>query len=150
MSKWESRRNWWSVRQSVSQSLCLHVSLRMVHDQTFLNLRELLLYPHGAPSVTIGWVCHVSVAPRNCKSVVSVYILHVIAWYTIIYVHTWILLSVEAQHTRLCPVIISSRYNDSLVTWTVVSLATAKFKPLIFPMLGFAFSSIANNCIFMF
>jgi hypothetical protein len=35
-------------------------------------------------------------------------------------------------------------YNGSLVTWTVISLTTAKFKPLIFYMSGFALSYTAN------
>jgi hypothetical protein len=41
-------------------------------------------------------------------------------------------LSVQAQYSRKCPIISSSCYNSSLVTWTVVSLTAAKFKPLIF------------------
>jgi hypothetical protein len=39
-------------------------------------------------------------------------------------------LSVQALQSRSCLCIL--RYNGSLVTWTVVSLTTAKFKPLIF------------------
>jgi hypothetical protein len=38
-------------------------------------------------------------------------------------------------------------YNGSLVTWTVVSLTTAKFKPLIFCMTGFTLSYTANMFI---
>jgi hypothetical protein len=38
-------------------------------------------------------------------------------------------------------------YNGSLVTWTVVSLTTAKFKPLIFSVFGFALSYTANMFI---
>jgi hypothetical protein len=40
-------------------------------------------------------------------------------------------------------------YNGSLVTWTVVSLTTAKFKPLIFFMFGFALSYATNTFILM-
>jgi hypothetical protein len=40
-------------------------------------------------------------------------------------------------------------YNGSLVIWTVVSLTTAKFKPLIFPMSAFTFSYSANMFILM-
>jgi hypothetical protein len=40
-------------------------------------------------------------------------------------------------------------YNGSLVTWTVVSLTTAKFKPLIFSMSGFTLSYTANMFILM-
>jgi hypothetical protein len=41
-------------------------------------------------------------------------------------------LSVQAQYSRSCPIISSSCYNSSLVTWTVVWLTAAKFKLLIF------------------
>jgi hypothetical protein len=58
-------------------------------------------------------------------------------------------LSIEAQYSRSCPIISSSCYNSSLVIWTVVCLTAAKFKPLIFPLSGFALSNIANICIFM-
>jgi hypothetical protein len=40
-------------------------------------------------------------------------------------------------------------YNGSLVTWTVVSLASAKFKLLIFSVSGFALSYTANMFILM-
>jgi hypothetical protein len=40
-------------------------------------------------------------------------------------------LSVQAQYSRLCTISTSFRYNGSLVTWTVVCLTVAKFKPLI-------------------
>jgi hypothetical protein len=39
---------------------------------------------------------------------------------------------------RLCPISSSFRYNGRLVTWTVVCLTAAKFKPLIFSVSGFA------------
>jgi hypothetical protein len=47
-------------------------------------------------------------------------------------------LSVQAQYSKLCPITSSFRYNGSLVTWTVVCLTAAKFKPLVFPVSGFA------------
>jgi hypothetical protein len=40
--------------------------------------------------------------------------------------------SVQAQYSRSCPIISSSCYNGSLITWTVLCLTAAKFKPLIF------------------
>jgi hypothetical protein len=43
----------------------------------------------------------------------------------------------------------SLQNNDSLVTWTVIHMTAAKFKPLIFSVLGFALSSVANIFIFM-
>jgi hypothetical protein len=45
--------------------------------------------------------------------------------------------------------IVSSSYYKSSVTWTVVCLTAAKFKPLIFPASGFALSNGAIICIFM-
>jgi hypothetical protein len=53
-------------------------------------------------------------------------------------------LSVRAQYSRLCPISGSFRYNGSLVTWTVVCLTAAKFKPLVFSVTGFALSNGAN------
>jgi hypothetical protein len=35
-------------------------------------------------------------------------------------------LLVEAQYSKLCPISSSIRYNDSLVTWTVVCLTSQK------------------------
>jgi hypothetical protein len=40
-------------------------------------------------------------------------------------------------------------YNGSLVTWTVVSLTTAEFKPLIFSVSGFALTYTTNMFILM-
>jgi hypothetical protein len=49
-------------------------------------------------------------------------------------------LSIRAQYSRLCPISGSLRYNGRLVTWTVVCLTAAKFKPLVFSVTGFALS----------
>jgi hypothetical protein len=53
-------------------------------------------------------------------------------------------LSVQAQYSRLFPISSSFRYNDNLVTWAVVCLTAAKFKPLILSVPGFTLPSIAN------
>jgi hypothetical protein len=58
-------------------------------------------------------------------------------------------LSAQAQYSRSCQNICSLRYNSSLETWTVVHLTAAKFKPLMFYVLGFALPYIADICIFM-
>jgi hypothetical protein len=58
-------------------------------------------------------------------------------------------LRVWAWHSRSCHNSCSPCYNGSLVTWTVVCLTAAKFKPLVVSMPGFAFSDVANICIFM-
>jgi hypothetical protein len=39
----------------------------------------------------------------------------------------------------------SLNYNVSLVTWTVIHMTAAKFKPLIFSVLGFALSNVAKH-----
>jgi hypothetical protein len=62
-------------------------------------------------------------------------------------IYTWPL-SVLTEDSRSCPILSSSHYNGSLVTWTVVRF-TAKFKPLIFSVPGFAFSHVANIYIFI-
>jgi hypothetical protein len=53
-------------------------------------------------------------------------------------------LSAQAQYNRSCPFICSLSYNSSLVPWKVVRLTAAKFKPLIFSVLGFVLSCIAD------
>jgi hypothetical protein len=40
-------------------------------------------------------------------------------------------LSVQAQYSGSCPLLSSSCYNSSLVTWTVVCLSSTTFKPLL-------------------
>jgi hypothetical protein len=45
-------------------------------------------------------------------------------------------LSVRARYSRLCLISGSFRYNGSLVTWTVLCLTVAKFKPLLFSVTG--------------
>jgi hypothetical protein len=47
------------------------------------------------------------------------------------------------------PILTILYYNDSLVTWTVARLTTAKFKPLIFSESGFALSYTTNMFILM-
>jgi hypothetical protein len=50
---------------------------------------------------------------------------------------------------QIMPILRILFYNGSLVIWTVVSLATAKFKALIFSMSGFALSHTTNMFILM-
>jgi hypothetical protein len=58
--------------------------------------------------------------------------------------------SVSAGFTeQIMPILRILRYNGSLVTWTVVGLTTAKFKPLIFSMPGFTLSYTSNMFILM-
>jgi hypothetical protein len=46
------------------------------------------------------------------------------------------LLSVQAQYSTSCPSFSISSYNGCLVTWTVVCLPAAKFKPLYISCVG--------------
>jgi hypothetical protein len=48
---------------------------------------------------------------------------------------------------QIMPILLILCYNGSLVTWTVVSLTTAKFKPLTFSVSGFALSYTTNMFI---
>jgi hypothetical protein len=50
---------------------------------------------------------------------------------------------------QIMPILRILCYNGSLITWTVVSLTAAKFKPLIFSMSGFALFYTANMFILM-
>jgi hypothetical protein len=50
---------------------------------------------------------------------------------------------------QIKPILSILCYNGSLVTLTVVSLTTAKFKPLIFSVFGFALSYAVNVFIRM-
>jgi hypothetical protein len=54
-------------------------------------------------------------------------------------------LSAQAQYSRSC----QNLYYNSLDTWTVVRSTSAKFKPLIFSVLGFALHYIADIHIFI-
>jgi hypothetical protein len=47
-------------------------------------------------------------------------------------------------------ILLTLRYNDSLVPWAVESLTAAKFKPLIISVLGFAMSYAINIFTFLY
>jgi hypothetical protein len=57
--------------------------------------------------------------------------------------------SVEALQSRSCLSKHILCYNGSLVTWMVLRLTAAKFKPFIFSMSGFTLSYTANMLLFM-
>jgi hypothetical protein len=50
---------------------------------------------------------------------------------------------------QIMPILCILCYNGSLVTWMAVSLTTARFKPLIFSVSGFALPYTANMYILM-
>jgi hypothetical protein len=68
--KSKSHCDWRSVSQSVSQSWCRAPS--GAHDQMFLLVWKLLSCPCGAPSLTRGRVCHLSVIVGRISSLSSV------------------------------------------------------------------------------
>jgi hypothetical protein len=50
---------------------------------------------------------------------------------------------------QIMPILRVLCYNGSLVSWTVATLTTAKFEPLLFSMSGFTLSYAANMFILM-
>jgi hypothetical protein len=57
--------------------------------------------------------------------------------------------SVRTGFAKIMSILRILCYNGSLVTWTVVSCTTSKFKPFIFSMFGFTLSYTANIFILM-
>jgi hypothetical protein len=86
-------------------------------------------------------VCQTQSAVISPLSVCT-YNLHFTSYYMYVYTTYTRPLSVQAQYSRSYPIISSSRYNSSLVTWTVVCLTAAKFKPLILLKKLFQFLSL--------
>jgi hypothetical protein len=71
LSKPKSRYDWRSISRSVSMSWCWAPS--GFHDQMFVTVWRLLLCLCGAPSLTRGQVCRLSVRVCIFKSFVSTY-----------------------------------------------------------------------------
>jgi hypothetical protein len=121
--------------QSVSMSWC------QVHsetcDQILFSVWNLLCCLCGAPSLTRGRVCLLSVTVTLYMSRVYVYAIYTRP------------MAAQTQNSRSCHNICSLGYNGSLDTWSVVRLTAAKFKPLIFSVLGFTLLYIADIRIFM-
>jgi hypothetical protein len=123
-----------TLRLTVGQSVCLS-SCRApagAHDHMFLFARKLLSCPYGAPSLTRGRICHLSVIVDSISQLSVVHIFTNLQLLNNCTIYTRPL-SVQAQYS-------SFRYNGSLVTWTVVCL-TAKFKPLILWLFAVGLSS---------
>jgi hypothetical protein len=131
--------------QSVSISWC------QVHSGTCdqmllfcLNVAVLFLWGalsderSGLPSVTHFHQCLVHCQRFN--------IIYIACYMFLVYVKYTRPQSAQAQDSRSCQ---NVRYNSNLDAWTVVRLAAANFKPLMFSVSGFALPSMADICIFM-
>jgi hypothetical protein len=131
-----------TLRLTASQSVCLGVeNLCYCLTVTVLSLGGRPLWREDGSVVCESQ----SAVLRQLSLCTVIYILYVLHDNTI---YTWPL-SVRVQYSRLCPISGSFRYNGSLVTWTVVCLTAAKFKPLVFSVTGFALSNCANVFIIM-
>jgi hypothetical protein len=112
----------------------------------FPQLNPCSISPYVTSSLTRRWVCLL----RICLAFSQVYILHiqhVIEKFLPLH-YTQVLCQYRlcrADHACLIHLMLQS----CLVTWTVVSLTTSKFKPLIFSMSGFTLSYTTNMFILM-
>jgi hypothetical protein len=111
------------------QSVRLGVKSLETHDQRFFQESSCSHSPYVTPSLTKRWVCLLWI----CLAFRQVYVSHIQhvtenSCFCTLYkssVSTVFAKQIMSILRILC-------YNGSLVTWTVVSLTTAKFKPLIF------------------
>jgi hypothetical protein len=121
------------LRSTVRRPVCIGIKHPSgAYDQIFITVRKLRVFLMcGALSDERTGLSFARVTVRSIKSVVSItiYILHVIKCMYIQHIPRS--LSFQAQYSRSRPIVSSSCYNFSLVTWTVECLTAAKFKPLI-------------------
>jgi hypothetical protein len=122
-----------------SRPVCLGIKHPSgAYDQNFLTVRQLQACWCGALSLRRGRVCRLPDSINSNKSLVCMHNLHFTSYEMYVYTTYTRPLSVQAQYSRSCLIISSSCYNSTLVTWTVVCLTAAKFKPLIFPVSWFS------------
>jgi hypothetical protein len=110
----------------------------------FLQLNPCGHSPYVTSSLTRRWVCLLWIGFAFVKCTYRIYSMLLKILLCALYTSP---LSVQALQSRSC--ISYLCYNGSLVTWTVVSLTAAKFKPLIFSMSRFVLSYAANMFILM-
>jgi hypothetical protein len=107
----------------------------------FFQLRTSGYSPYVTPSLTRRWVCLLWI----CLVLSRVRIAHIACYWKFFLCATY-KSSVSTGFTvQIMPIFHILCYNGSLVIWTVVSLTTAKFKPLIFSTSGFTLSSSGKN-----
>jgi hypothetical protein len=111
ITKWKCSSQNQSHIATDDQSVCLPWCRTPAgaHDQRFLLIWKLLSCPCGAPSLTIGRVCHLSVIvcsinPLSFVQLFTILLLKPNRMYNI-----YRPLSVQAQYSKLCPISSSIR-----------------------------------------
>jgi hypothetical protein len=122
--------------------------LRITTRIFFLQLNPCGRNPYVTPSLTRGWVCLLWIHFASPLS--SVHISHIVYYWKFFLVHYIYKSSVSPGFSKqIMPLVLILCYNGRLVTWTVVSLTTAKFKPITFSTSGFALSYADTMFILM-
>jgi hypothetical protein len=114
--------------------------------EIFFQLNSCGNSPYAISSLTKRWVCLLWI----CLAFSQVYISHmqhVTKHSSFCTTHKSSAITDFAE--QIMPTLPILCYNGRLVTWTVVSLTTAKFKFLIFSLSGFTLSYTANMFILM-
>jgi hypothetical protein len=130
------------------QSVRLGAKPLEVYDQRFfLQLNPNGHSPYATSSLTTGWVCLLWI----CLAFRQVYVSHLQRVIENSSLRTIYKSSVSTGFAKqIMPNLRILCYNGSLVTWTVVIVIAAKFKPpLILSMCGFALSYTTNMFILM-
>jgi hypothetical protein len=120
--------------------------LRPTTRDFFLQPNPCCHNPYVTSSLTRGWVCLLWIGLAFRQIYVS-NLQHVIENSSFCTTHKSSVITGFAE--QIMPILRILCYNGSSVPWTVVSLTTAKFKPLIFSVSGFAVSYTANTFILM-
>jgi hypothetical protein len=117
--------------------------LRLTTRDFFSQLKPCRHSPYVTSSLTSGWVCLLWI----CLPFRQVYVSHVIEKFCFCTIYKSSVSTGFAKQIMLILRVLC--YNGRLVTWTILSLITAKFKPLMFSLSGFALSYTTNMFILM-